>query len=275
MAYAVPAATTSVAPLPAQRTPPPPGVPQPSPAGQFPPGGASPPGDIRRRRRSPWLRWLTLTALITVPLCSLGMLSWAVIAYYAGRRRSIRLGVASAGYLVMEIAGLAMLRPEPTNETIADDLAFGCLLVAAAGGAVHAVILHVTGSATAAADPAHEAVVAITRRVRREQARGIAYHHPAIARELGIGRPDIPGTFDDGGLVDLNAAPEHVLATVPGLDLRLARSISADRTLRGAYDSVDDLVSRAVLPGPLTEELRDTLLVIRRAPATGWQVGHQ
>jgi hypothetical protein len=34
---------------------------------------------------------------------------------------------------------------------------------------------------------------------------------PVLARELRIGRPDVPRQFDDGGLVDLNHAPVPVL----------------------------------------------------------------
>src|SRR5690606_39982870 len=38
-----------------------------------------------------------------------------------------------------------------------------------------------------------------------------------LAKRLAIGRPDLPRQFDDGGLIDLNHAPEHVLTSLPGV----------------------------------------------------------
>jgi hypothetical protein len=34
-------------------------------------------------------------------------------------------------------------------------------------------------------------------------------------------RPHLPRDFDDGGLVDINSAPEHVLAALPGVRPRI------------------------------------------------------
>ncbi len=51
----------------------------------------------------------------------------------------------------------------------------------------------------------------------RQQARELADSNPALARELGIGRPDIPHEYDDGGLVDVNHVPGGVLASSLGL----------------------------------------------------------
>ena len=61
-----------------------------------------------------------------------------------------------------------------------------------------------------AADPAVAAVLAA--RARRDEARRIVSRDPAMARELGIGRPDLRRAYDDGGLVDLNNAPAQAIA---------------------------------------------------------------
>ena len=212
--------------------------------------------------RSVLLHVLIIVALIAVSILSIGMLSWGVIAYYAGRRRSLPLAFVTVGYLVAEVVGIFMLGgAEPSPTTLRDEVGFALIMMVAIGGAAHGIILHLMspGSSRLAAATAPDSA----RQLRRAQARDIAYHHPAIARELNIGRPDLPGTFDDGGLVDLNAAPEHILATVTGLDLWLARRIVTDRSMRGSYASVDDLVGRGVLPAPLPAGLRETLLVIR------------
>ncbi|GAA5169770.1 hypothetical protein [Amycolatopsis dongchuanensis] len=63
-----------------------------------------------------------------------------------------------------------------------------------------------------AEDPAVARVLAA--RARRQQARDLAARDPLLAKELGIGRPDLERGYDDGGLVDLNSAPAEVLARI-------------------------------------------------------------
>ncbi len=65
------------------------------------------------------------------------------------------------------------------------------------------------------------------RRTLRDQARALAAEDPALARELRIGRPDAPRTYDDGGLVDVNHAPREIIEALPGMTPELA-----DRVLR-------------------------------------------
>src|SRR5215218_1504302 len=99
------------------------------------------------------------------------------------------------------------------------------LLVAWLGGAAHVVLLNERLGLFQR--PRHPSDA--YRRVRREQARYLVYQHPAARRDLLIGRPDLPRTFDDGGLVDVNAVPESVLAGLPGLTPQQARHIAIDR----------------------------------------------
>ncbi|MFF5261810.1 ComEA family DNA-binding protein [Actinomadura viridis] len=117
-------------------------------------------------------------------------------------------------------------------------------------------------SARQAGDANAATVPLIERRVRREQARSLVAHHPSVARRLGVGRPDLPRTFDDGGLVDVNAAPEHLLAGLPGLDTYHAKLIVAVREAQGPYTSIDDLVTRGVLPAQVVRALYETLVLI-------------
>jgi hypothetical protein len=42
---------------------------------------------------------------------------------------------------------------------------------------------------------------------RRRQARELAKRNPVLARDLNIGRPDVPHDYNDGGLVDVNQVP--------------------------------------------------------------------
>jgi hypothetical protein len=99
-------------------------------------------------------------------------------------------------------------------------------------------------------------------RVKREHAREIAASRPWMARQLHIGRPDLPRVFDDGGLVSVNDVPEWVLAQLPGVTPEQARRIVSDRFTGGALTSVDDLVSRRLLPATSVRTLRDVLIVV-------------
>src|SRR6266700_4115871 len=59
--------------------------------------------------------------------------------------------------------------------------------------------------------------LAFARSRRRSQARQIARANRVLARELRIGRPDLPREYDDGGLVDVNHVPGDILTSCLGL----------------------------------------------------------
>jgi DNA-binding SARP family transcriptional activator len=215
-------------------------------------------------RRMPWpLR----TVLAALPVVTFGMVTFALVAYYAARRRSRALALTATGYLAL--SGLAFICIMSTNAeepTPWDGPIFLAMLITMFGGAVHMVILTVDPYAYPGGAPMRD-VRLIERRVRREQARSLAAHHPAIARALGIGRPDRPRTFDDGGLVDVNSAPEHLLAALPGVDPHHAKLIVLARAAHGPLVSVDDLATRDILPYQVVHALRDMLIAV--PPAAG------
>ena len=62
---------------------------------------------------------------------------------------------------------------------------------------------------------------------RRQQARQLAQDNPVLARELAIGRPDVPHDYDDGGLVDVNHVPGDVLASSLGLTPAESAAVAA------------------------------------------------
>jgi hypothetical protein len=94
----------------------------------------------------------------------------------------------------------------------------------------------------------------------RRRARRILAGNPGLGAELGIGRPDLPRNFDDGGLVDINHVPEPCLAELPGLDSALARRIVETRAEVGGFNSAEDMeVTLRLSPGRL-DYLRDRLL---------------
>ena len=110
-------------------------------------------------------------------------------------------------------------------------------------------------------EPAVAAV--LERRHRRASARQLAASDPALARELGIGRPDLRRGYDDGGLVELNTAPPLVLATVLELAPDQVRQITALRGPGGsALASVEDLFAYADLPYLVWDHIREHAVVL-------------
>ncbi|WP_405429406.1 BTAD domain-containing putative transcriptional regulator [Micromonospora sp. NBC_00617] len=240
-------------------------APPPPPLPPYSPRSAT--GGKPARRQAPHWASRTGTILGTVlALLSFGCLTWLVILAYAGWRRSWRLAVAGVGYLALVVVEVTMLDIENPDAEVPGPEAvtfLGLALITWLAGAVHVVLLSrglweaITGRPDSARGRADE-----ERRIRREHARYLLYHYPAARAELGLGRPDLPRTFDDGGLVDVNAVPEQVLTALPGLTSEQGRQIVVDRWLRGPYASMEELAARCLLPPSATEPLRDLLLFL-------------
>jgi DNA uptake protein ComE-like DNA-binding protein len=98
------------------------------------------------------------------------------------------------------------------------------------------------------------------RAAKRGEARAMAAAQPMMARELGVGRRDYgQRQFDDGGLVDVNHVPAHVLTAFSGVTPELAARIVECREHLGpnGYTSVEELMAQADLPPHLIEEIRE------------------
>jgi hypothetical protein len=103
-----------------------------------------------------------------------------------------------------------------------------------------------------------------TRHLRaRERARQILRTDPVLARELGIGRPDLHLEFNDGGLVDVNHVPVTVLNGLAGIDTQLAERIVSTRDSLGGFDSAGDLESLLDLRAGRLDDLGDRLIFRR------------
>jgi hypothetical protein len=119
--------------------------------------------------------------------------------------------------------------------------------------------------ATSHTVPAHADLAvarALAGRQRREEARKMWASDPALARELGIGRPDLRRGFDDGGLVDLNSAPAALISQVSGVDMQQAEAIVAARQARGGtYFNLGELFVDVPLPAHVQQLLADRAVV--------------
>lgn len=193
------------------------------------------------------------------PLITLGLATWAVFLYAAIRRRSWWLGGAAAAYAALLAVFLTTTSENAAsvNEGISATAWLACMV----GGCAHALAVRgrVFGTEPpAAGDRLREAErEALRRRKLREQAREVVARDPALARELGIGRPDLRRDYDDGGLVDVNHAPAAVLATLPGMTPELAAQAVELRGTRGPFVSADDLSLALGMPADWVTALAD------------------
>ncbi|MFI6271211.1 BTAD domain-containing putative transcriptional regulator [Micromonospora zamorensis] len=224
--------------------------------------------DQPRRERHPLPTWVSTTATVAgtlLPLLSFGTGTWLVMLAYAVRRRSRRLGLAAVGYLLTAVLLVFMIATDDLEKEDSAAEAFlglGVIGLCWLVGALHVVLLNrwvwgrITGRPQMAQARDEE------RRLRREQARNLLHRYPSARLEFAIGRPDLPRAFDDGGLVDVNAVPDHVLAMLPGLTDAQRRQVAMDRWVRGPYASMEELAARCPLPLAVVDGLRGVLLFL-------------
>ena len=200
--------------------------------------------------------WLPL-----VPFLSAGTLSWVAAGYGAARLRSPVNGLTAAVYFALAVVGI--VASDPNSSAYSSSISTAVILPAWIGGTVHGVVLRsrVLRLRASLSDPLVK--LARERRSRRQSARHILHREPALARDLRIGRPDLPRQYDDGGLVDVNHVPEHVLTTALGITPEQARQIVTERQRMGGFSSIEELVTRGLLPDAAVRSLAEILIVIR------------
>ncbi|XVQ12434.1 ComEA family DNA-binding protein [Spirillospora sp. CA-255316] len=97
----------------------------------------------------------------------------------------------------------------------------------------------------------------------RARAAAIARDTPQMALEMRIGRPDLPRTYDDGGLVDINHAPASAFMTIPGMTPEQAERVVALRNDLGGLSSAEEVSALAELPPALTPRLAEHGIFLR------------
>jgi Helix-hairpin-helix motif len=195
--------------------------------------------------------WVALT------LVPMGFTAWAAFVYAGirgGRRLWTGFGVL---YLLLIVAGIAVAQFESLGT-----LAGVIILVTWIGAFGHALVIRPEANRWIAARSSPELLQAEEREIEKEQARSIALHDPRRARELGIGRPDRQGF--DGGLIDLNGAPESLIAGLPGMTADLARRIVTVREEIGGFSSLNDLGEVLSLDARTVDRLRPEVVVLPR-----------
>jgi DNA uptake protein ComE-like DNA-binding protein len=210
-----------------------------------------------RRGGPPGLRakaWL----LLCLPLGATTFAAFGYIGIRARRRRWL----AWAGVYAATLAGWLVLDTPKHPSGIAEGVGAVLWLVTWIGGGVHALV--VSNDAVrrihASEDPMVEAAQA--RIERRAAGRRLLARQPALAREMGVGRPDISGA-DDCGLVDVNHVPAEMLTRLPGITADLAGRIAAGRAQAGGFSSAEDLGILLDLPPATVDGLRDMAVFIK------------
>jgi hypothetical protein len=198
------------------------------------------------------LRWLW----VLVPLVSLGIAAFVPPAYFAVRHRR-RSGYVWAVLLLVAISAFFIVNPGDNKGGVRNGLAIALIMVCWVGGATVAGGYVIT--TTDESDP-----VSVARRQRqlRERARRLVEKDPRLAIEAHVGRPDLRGAHDDGGLVDVNRVPAATLAKLPGIDAALAERIVATRRDVGGYSSLADLVTTLDLDPTRLDDASDELVFI-------------
>jgi hypothetical protein len=213
-----------------------------------PPG--APAASPSRWRGKAWL-------LLTIPL---GFATWAAFLYIGIRARRAQWLAWAVVYAATLGAYIALDTPAHPGGT-AQGVATGLALLTWIGGGIHAIAI--SGDAVrriqSRSDPVLEA--ARTRVERRAEGRRLLATQPALAKEIGLGRPDVPGA-DDYGLVDGNHAPAAALVRLPGMTDELARRIVERRAQAGGFSSVEDLGLLLDLPPDAIDQMRDMAIFI-------------
>ena len=228
-------------------------------SGVIPAGpGARPPAQRRREGMSGHLRQV---AWASVPLWSLSLLAFAPFLRIALARRRARDWFVFAGYLAAVIVTVILMSIAGPDDA-ASVAAGGLAMVVMGFAAVHAFVAFRPGQEAATGQDASELALttARTRMHHRRQARELAAQNPVLARELGIGRPDVPHDYDDGGLVDVNHVPAGVLASCLALTPAESAAVVAARSQLGRFTSAEELSAYTELPPDRVETLRDWML---------------
>ncbi|WP_375023020.1 helix-hairpin-helix domain-containing protein [Actinomadura sp. GTD37] len=198
-----------------------------------------------------------------VPFVTLGYGTPFSFLYAALRRGSWPLGATAAGYGVGTATVLAMVQTGNQFLTVLGSF-LAILLWLAGTGHAFAVRTSVFPRETPRnAQNAHAIEVAKYRRTLREEARALAAEDPALARELRIGRPDVPRTYDDGGLVDVNHAPREILEALPGMTPEIVGRVLYRREETGGFMSVEEMAVDADIPPDALPEMADFTIFLR------------
>lgn len=224
----------------------------------------------RRRRRRPWRVFVTsLWALI--PVATLGFGTLPLMIHAAVRMKNRLQALAVLPYVAATTLVFAL---DPDTSGTAEALFGTGMLINLIGGVGHAFAIRSRvwdtedegdGAVLDALQERQRAVLAAHRdeQAARETARAIAAADPRQAVRLRIGRADLTDReFPDGGLVDVNNVPAHVLAQALTLSDEQASEVVRVRATVGGFSSVAELSVTADLPPRHLDPVADRMVFL-------------
>jgi hypothetical protein len=184
---------------------------------------------------------------------------YAYAAHRAGAR-SWYLG--GAGWRLLAYVGLA-INPPAAEDSQLDGFSSLLMVIAWAGAFVQALALRGEYVRRVSRRRRDSVLVARRRMEERRRARELVRSDPALARELGVGRPDVPGATPMG-VVDVNHAEADALAKLPDVDPELAERIVAVREEVDGFSSAEDLGIVMDLEPGVIDSLREHAVIVPR-----------
>jgi Helix-hairpin-helix motif len=210
-----------------------------------------------RRRRLKWW-WLA------VPVLTFGFASWVPPLYVAVRYRKSWQFLAAGVWFLVGTAVAVAAGADKASPSSSRGLAEGAFVWALffAGTAYTAILCGRSDLPQPLPAPMDSLQFAMAQRELRNKALEVVHRDPHLAVEAGIGRPDLPTHYADGGLVDINRASTQGIETLPGIDSSLAEKIVARRVDVGGFTSAADLTITFDLPPTQLDDANERLLFI-------------
>jgi hypothetical protein len=201
-----------------------------------------------------------------LPVLSWGHLAPIPIIHAAVKLRTLMLWAAAALYTAATIVLWSATTTVTSGPAEAAEVseppgwAAALLVGLTVVPTIHALVVRGRVFAPRPQQPA--LVAALQARQRREEARAIVARDVDLARELRIGRPDLPRQFDDGGLVDLNHVPAPVIVQLLGLSEADAAQVIEARDRIGGFLSPEEVIAHTDLSPILVDGIRDRLVFL-------------
>jgi DNA uptake protein ComE-like DNA-binding protein len=201
-----------------------------------------------------------------MPVWSFGLLAFAPFLRLALARRTGKDWRVFAAYLAAVVAEV-ILASSPVEKGTGSGFFAGFAIVLMGTAAVHAFMsfrpatdmIRETARLSSSQPNQHALATAQARVGRRAETRELARTNPVLARELRIGRPDLPRDYDDGGLVDVNHVPVEILTSGLELTAQEATAVVAARTQLGRFTSLEELTAFAELAPDRVDAVGDLL----------------
>lgn len=214
-----------------------------------------------------------------VPLFTCGCLSPVSPLAIAIKLKTKNSWLAFAGFATAWVVSWTVIGMQPEgSDNVVSSLAAGLFVLTAIAATVYSVVrageVHwgpaTVGYAgapqpfvTSAPHDPNAAAIANVQAVRqkRQEARAIIERDPQMARDLRIGRPDLPRHFDDGGLVDINSVPEQAFVRSLGLSEAVAKHVVEIRQQLGRFQHPDDLMYLAHLDHATYDHIKERVFL--------------